>query len=116
MGTGEPTMNNLAQIASEQLAQAVASPNGRASHTIVGGSGHTLRQVVMALRSGTALQEHENPGEATVQVLAGRVLFSSEGAEHELSVGDLVPVPPARHSVEALADAVILLTVSKPGT
>ena len=50
-----------------------SSTSGRAAHTAVGGHEHVLRQTVIALRAGQALAEHENPGEATVHVLRGRV-------------------------------------------
>lgn len=64
-------------------------------------------------RRGTSLSEHENPGEATVLVLGGRVRLAAAGESMEGGKGDLLVVPPARHSLEALADATILLTVVK---
>jgi quercetin dioxygenase-like cupin family protein len=36
-----------------------------------------LRQTVIALVKGTALGDHENPGWASVHVLAGRVRLST---------------------------------------
>lgn len=36
-----------------------------------------LRQTVIAMTGGTALAEHENPGEASVHVQAGRVRLSA---------------------------------------
>ena len=38
---------------------------------------HALRQTVLALTAGSSLDEHENPGEATVQVLRGRVRLTA---------------------------------------
>ena len=38
-----------------------------------GGHEHVLRQTLIALTAGQKLDEHENPGEATVHVLHGRV-------------------------------------------
>jgi len=59
------------------------------------------------------LAEHSNPGEATVHVLLGRVVLASEGASWEGSNGDLLIVPDAPHSLEALEDSAVLLTVAK---
>jgi quercetin dioxygenase-like cupin family protein len=49
--------------------------SGRSSKTVFGCDEHELRQTVIALRAGEELSEQENPGEATLQVLRGRVLL-----------------------------------------
>jgi quercetin dioxygenase-like cupin family protein len=72
-----------------------------------------LRQTIIALNAGRMLDEHENPGEATVQVLHGRVLMGTGQTSWNRSRGDLLTVPPSRHTPEALEDAVVLLTVAK---
>ncbi|WP_338145080.1 hypothetical protein [Cryobacterium algoritolerans] len=51
--------------------------------------------------------------EATVQVLEGRVVLASGGAAWSGWCGDLITMPPGRNSLEAVEDAVILLTVAK---
>jgi quercetin dioxygenase-like cupin family protein len=38
-----------------------------------------LRQTVVGMLAGTELGEHNNPGEATVHVLRGRVRLTCEG-------------------------------------
>ncbi|MEJ7635580.1 cupin domain-containing protein [Aeromicrobium sp.] len=68
---------------------------------------------MIALRAGTQLSEHENPGEATIQVLMGRVTLSSGDVEWNGSPGDLLLVPDARHALDAVEDSVVLLTVAK---
>ena len=68
---------------------------------------------MIALIAGSVLDEHENPGEATVQVLHGRIRLDADGASWEGISGDLIVVPQARHSLHALEDAAILLTVVK---
>jgi quercetin dioxygenase-like cupin family protein len=66
-----------------------------------------------ASSAGRRLDEHENPGEATVHVLHGRVRLSSGDLGWEGSAGDLIVVPDARHALEALEDSAVLLTVAK---
>ncbi|MEO7126004.1 MAG: cupin domain-containing protein [Nakamurella sp.] len=104
---------SLEAIAREQLAKALTVPAGRAAATVYGGSECALRQTVVALKEGTELAEHDNPGEATVQVLGGRVRLNSPETTWELRQGDLLIVPNARHSVTAITDATIVLTVVK---
>ena len=53
--------------------------------TVVGGHERILRQTVIAMVKGAVLAEHENPGEATVYVLRGRVRLSA-GAQSASSV------------------------------
>lgn len=102
---------SMTALAEEQLAAAHASPSGRSARTIHGGRGSALRQTVLALVAGQALGEHESPGEATLQVLSGRVLVKSGGDSWEAAAGDYLPIPPARHDVAAIDDSVVLLTV-----
>jgi quercetin dioxygenase-like cupin family protein len=66
-----------------------------------------------ALAGGRTLDEHENPGEATVHVLHGRVRLSAGHTSRDGNTGDLRTVPAARHSLEAVADSAVLLTVAK---
>lgn len=110
-------MNTLSldALAREQLEAARRASNGRSARTVVGGHEHRLRQTLMALVSGAALGDHRSPGEATVQVLHGRVRLRSGDASWEGHRGDLLIVPPAVHDLEALDDAVVLLTVVVPG-
>ncbi|WP_164411471.1 cupin domain-containing protein [Streptomyces salinarius] len=104
---------SLDALAREHLEQAAASSSGRSATTVHGGHELVLRQTLLALTAGTTLAEHENPGEATVQVLRGRVRLTSGDDSWEGRTGDLVLIPPARHSLDALEDSAILLTVAK---
>jgi quercetin dioxygenase-like cupin family protein len=104
---------SLDAVAREQLEAAGRSTAGRAAHTAVGGHEHVMRQTVIALLAGRSLAEHVNPGEATVYVLRGRVRVATDTASWDGRQGDLIIVPPSPHSLEALEDSAVLLTVAK---
>ena len=108
-------MNKLSldALAREQLERATDEPSGRSSSTVFGGHEHVLRQTVIALREGSSLTEHNSPGEATIIVLSGRVRLSAGSTSWEGRKGDLLVIPPERHSLEALKDTVIVLTTAK---
>jgi hypothetical protein len=53
----------------QQLELAGGASSGRSASTVYGGHEHNLRQTVIALAAGRTLEQHENPGEATVHVL-----------------------------------------------
>ena len=104
---------SLTALTRHHLENARAAASGRSAHTVYGGHEHVLRQTLIALRAGSDLDEHENPGEATVQVLLGRVTLVCGETRWNGSPGDLLTVPDARHALEAVEDSVILLTVGK---
>jgi len=104
--------SSLTALARHQLDLAERASSGRSSHTVYGGHEHVLRQTMIALSAGQKLDEHENPGEATVHVLHGRVRLGAGETSWEGSPGDLLVVPDARHSLAALEPAVVLLTVA----
>jgi quercetin dioxygenase-like cupin family protein len=104
---------SLTALDQEHLETARQKSNGRSAHTVYGGHEHALRQTVIALAAGQILDEHENPGEATVHVLHGRVRLATTEQSREGSTGDFLIVPPARHTLESLEDSVVLLTVAK---
>jgi quercetin dioxygenase-like cupin family protein len=104
---------SLTALARQQLKLAQNASSGRSASTVYGGHEHSLRQTVIALAAGQRLDEHENPGEATVHVLHGRVRLAAGDISGEGSPGDLLIVPPSRHSLEALEAAAVLLTVAK---
>ena len=105
--------SSLTALGREQLELAQSSSSGRSASTVYGGHEHVLRQTVIALASGRKLDDHANPGEATVHVLSGRVTLHAGGNAWSGRTGDLLVVPEMQHSLEALEDSVVLLTVAK---
>jgi len=112
---GTPGMNkvSLTALAREHLEAARATNSGRSAHTVYGGHEHSLRQTVIALTAGSRLDDHESPGEATLQVLVGRVRITNEQVHWEGSAGDHIVIPSSRHGLQAMEDSAVLLTVAK---
>ncbi|MGV0745306.1 cupin domain-containing protein [Mycolicibacterium sp. XJ870] len=104
---------SLTALARQQLASARTANSGRSAHTVYGGHEHALRQTLIALAKGNGLDEHESPGEATLQVIEGRVRLANSTNGWEGSPGDHIVVPRERHTLKALEDSVVLLTVVK---
>jgi quercetin dioxygenase-like cupin family protein len=110
---------SLDALARELLSRATeggasgGSRGSRAAQTVVGGHEKVLRQTVIALAKDAALAEHASPGEATLYVLRGRVILAAGTESWEGRDGDLLVIPEAPHSLTALADSAVLLTVVK---
>ncbi|CAN7244830.1 cupin domain-containing protein [Arthrobacter sp. LjRoot14] len=104
---------SIEALARQQLAAALAANNGRAADTVYGGHEKVLRQTVMALKAGTQLSEHQNPGDATVFVLQGSLRLRAGDNSWDGRPGDLLIVPDGLHSLEAEEDSTFLFTVAK---
>jgi quercetin dioxygenase-like cupin family protein len=103
----------LTELSTTLLDEARTDSAHRAARTICGGSGHVLRQTAIALLADSTLSDHENPGEATLQVLVGRVRVTWAADSVELDAGGHLVIPQERHGLVALTDAVVLLTAAK---
>ncbi len=77
---------SLASLVDEHLDKARAASSGRSAHTVYGGHEHALRQTLIALAAGRGLHDHESPGEATLQVLRGRLTLA--GGEEVVEVAE----------------------------
>lgn len=104
---------SLTAMGRRHLDNAGRVASGRSASTVFGGNEHVLRQTVIALSQGRELNEHLNPGEATVVVLQGRVRLCAQEGEWEGRIGDLLVVPPGSCSIHAIEDSALLLTVAK---
>ncbi|HVV23835.1 MAG TPA: cupin domain-containing protein [Pseudonocardiaceae bacterium] len=104
---------SLDALAREHLDRAANGSTRRSAVTVFGGHEQALRQTLIALVAGASMAEHDSPGEATLLVLRGRVLLRAGDDTWEGRTGDLLVIPPTRHSLEALEDSAALLTVTK---
>jgi quercetin dioxygenase-like cupin family protein len=104
---------SLQAMARELLERARDGSGDRAAATVLGGHEKVLRQTVIAMVSGAVLGEHESPGEASIHVLAGRVKLTADEHSWEARQGDLLEIPDSSHSLQALEDSAVLLTVAK---
>lgn len=73
---------------------------------------NSLRQTVIAVAAGHRLDEHENTGEVTLQLLRGRARVVAADDETVLAPGDYAVIPLEWDSFEALEDTVVLLTAA----
>lgn len=102
-------MADLDNLAAAHLEAARANPHGRSAELILRDG--VLRQSVIAMCEGAELAEHNSPDAASIQVLRGKVVITSQGdRDVESAAGDLDVLTHHRHAVRALADSVFLLT------
>ena len=105
----------LGALGERLLAEARSASSGRSAVTIHGGHAHSLRQTAIGLAAGHALEEHENTGEITLQLLRGRARVVAGSTDAELVAGDYAVIPAEWDSFEALVDSVVLLTAAVQG-
>ena len=106
----DPEMVVLAELADHLIADLPNHPAGRTARTVLSGS--VMRAVVIAMREGTELSEHDSPPAATLFCITGKVTLRSGERDLTIYPGQLVPIPPQRHSVVAHANSAVLLTVA----
>jgi quercetin dioxygenase-like cupin family protein len=104
---------SLVALARQQMQAASQTTSGTSAKTVYGGHEHVLRQTLIGLRAGAVMAEHANPGEATLHIIEGRVRLMAGEDSWDGRAGDLLVVPSDRHSVEAMDDSAVLLTVGK---
>jgi quercetin dioxygenase-like cupin family protein len=78
--------------------------------------GGGLSVVLLVMKSGDRLEEHAAPGPISLVVREGRVRFTTAEASVEAGPETLLACDAGvKHTVEALGDAVCLLSVSTEG-
>lgn len=107
-----PEQLQLVDLDAEQEVLWEAAKNAvarRAGSTVYRGDG--VRQTLVVILSGEHMAEHESPQEGFLHVLEGRVRLNGDNRSWEIAAGQLFPIPPEKHSVTALDDTVLTLTV-----
>jgi quercetin dioxygenase-like cupin family protein len=107
-GTPEPVV--LTELADSLIADLPQHPSGRTARTVL--SGTVMRAVVIALREGAMMAEHDSPSAATLYLITGQVTVRTSDRDWPVLAGQLIPLPPQRHAVQAHADSAFLLTVA----
>ena len=106
---GQVAVDIRAEIARLKREPAWAD-NDRHGSSLVKGDG--INVALMLLKAGAKLQEHHTRAPITLQVIDGRINFVANGKTQAVTSGMLVALDRAiEHSVEALEESAIVLTV-----
>ena len=74
-----------------------------------------FRAVLISMETGARLKEHRVDGTSSVQVLKGRIRYSTGGQAYDLQTGSLITLGASiTHEVESLDESSFLLTISWP--
>ncbi|MFP4634225.1 MAG: LuxR family transcriptional regulator [Nitriliruptoraceae bacterium] len=102
---------DLEAVADELLREAEALASRRSARTLTPGAGVALKQTLLALKAGERLQDHVAPGPTTLLGVSGTAVLSDDEQRVTLTKGVWIPCPTGPHSLEAVSDAVVLITV-----
>jgi len=108
--TNHPDVTQIDVLGSELLDEAHRHHARRTARTLV--TGTSQRATLIAMAETAELAHHDAPPAATLYVVAGRVRLHTHDNEWILDRGHLARIPPQRHALQALTDAVVLLTVA----
>jgi quercetin dioxygenase-like cupin family protein len=103
---------DLAVAADELLTEAGRLRSGRSARTLTPGSGAPLKQTLLALTAGRRLQDHLAPGPTTLLGVRGTAVLTHGREAVTLTEGVWAACPTGPHSLEAISDAVVLITVT----
>lgn len=112
--TANATKVSIAAVMREQWDRAHQSPRGHSAATIEAAPADAFRHSIVAITAGNRINEHHGLGTTTVHVLVGRVRVACATESSEASSGELLVLPQAPHSVTALEDSAVLLTIATP--
>ena len=104
--------SSLTALGREQLELAQSSSSGRSASTVYGRHEHVLRQTVSLWpAAANSMTRPTWPGHCPHPF--GRVTLHAGGNAWSGRTGALLVVPEMQHSLKALEDSVVLLTVGK---
>ncbi|MFU8841185.1 MAG: hypothetical protein ACNA8R_10765 [Nitriliruptoraceae bacterium] len=103
---------DLQAAADALLAEAGQLNAGRSARTLTPGPGAPLKQTLLALTAGQRLQDHLAPGPTTLLGIRGEAVLTHDDGAVTLAEGVWAACPVGPHSLDAVTDAVVLLTVT----
>jgi quercetin dioxygenase-like cupin family protein len=101
---------DLVAIAAQIRSETTYQRGGHGAHTIL--REDDLRVVVLAMKAGAVVPEHQAQATGSLHVISGRIRLAFADRSVELSSGQLVAIErAARHAVEALEESSFVLTL-----
>ena len=105
----------LVSMAEKLMSEATSATSGRSSLTLAHGIEMTL--VLVALKAGTTLEEHQAPAAATVITLSGNIIFTTSAEKITLEQGEAVTfTADLLHAVYASEDSAFLIVIGGKGS
>ena len=105
----------LISMAEKLMEEATSATSGRASLTLAHGDEMTM--VLVALKAGTTLEDHQAPAAATVITLSGNIIFTTSGEKITLEQGEAVTfTADVLHAVYASEDSAFLIVIGGTDT
>lgn len=102
-------------MAEKLMDEATSATSGRASLTLAHGDEMTL--VLVVLKAGTTLEEHQAPAAATVITLSGNIIFTTSSEKITLEQGEAVTfTADILHAVYASEDSAFLIVIGGKGS
>ena len=105
----------LISMAEKLIEEAKSATSGRASLTLAHGDELTL--VLVALKSGATLEDHQAPAAATVIAFSGNIIFTTSAEKITLGQGEAVTfTADILHAVYASEDSAFLIVIGGKGS
>lgn len=105
----------LMSMAEKLMEEATSATSGRASLTLAHGDELTI--VLVALKAGTTLEDHQAPAAAAVIALSGNIIFTTSAEKITLGQGEAVTfTADVLHAVYASEDSGFLIVIGGKGS